>query len=80
MPPHPVEACYCHVIEAGVQNIQRLAAVGDMAGVAVEADHVAYVARLLDDYLLYRGTRNFDEARHRAYWCEARITYQSQAS
>ena len=79
MPPHPTDACYCHVIEAGTRNLRRLAAAGDLAGVAIEAEHLQFVAGLLDAYLVYRGTPNFDESLHRRYWHEVRATYKARA-
>lgn len=78
MPPHPVDVCYCHIIGAGVRNIQRLAAASDPAGVAVEADHLAFVSDLLDAYLLYQGTPQFDESLHTRYWQKVRPAYASQ--
>ncbi len=80
MPPHPTDACYCHIVVAGVRNIQRLTAVGDLAHVEVEAEHLAFVSRLLDNYLLYctHGS-GFDESLHATYWHEIRPAYASRA-
>ncbi len=79
MPPHPADACYCHVIGAGVRNVRRLAAQGDLAGVVAEAEHLQFVAGLLDTSLLYRGTPNFDESLHGRYWREVRAAYRARA-
>lgn len=79
MPPHPTDACYCHVIHAGVRNIQRLVAAGNLAGVAVEVEHLGFVADLLDSYLLYHGTPNFNESLHTQYWSEVRQAYKRRA-
>ncbi|MBN9524009.1 hypothetical protein J0H58_36780 [bacterium] len=79
MPPHPTDACYASIVAAGARNVQRLAAAGDLAGVAVEAEHLAFVAGLLDAYLLYRGTPRFDESLHGRYWREVRATYKERA-
>ena len=80
MPPHPTDACYCHVVAAGVRNIQRLAAAGDLEGLSIEVAHTRFVVELLDSFLLYHGTPRFDESMHRRYWDEVRGTYQAQAS
>ncbi len=80
MPSHPTDACYCHIVDAGVRNIQRLAAAGDMAAVVVEAEHLAFVAGLLDSYLLHcTHGRGFDESLHGQYWREVRQAYKARA-
>jgi len=80
MPPHPTDACYCHVVGAGIRNIQRLAASCDLAAVAVEAEHLAFVSGLLDSYLLYRiHGSGFDESLHGRYWHEVRPAYAARA-
>src|SRR5262245_47458037 len=80
MRPHPTEACYCHVVAAGVRNVRRLAAAGDLTGVALEAKHLEFVAGLLDSYLLYcTHGRDFDESLHGRYWREVRPAYAVRA-
>jgi hypothetical protein len=76
MPPHPTDACYCHVVGAGVRNIGRLAAAGNLAAVAVEVEHLEFVSELLDSYLLYcTHGRGFDESLHVRYWHQIRPAY-----
>jgi hypothetical protein len=80
MPPHPTDACYCHVVEAGARNIQRLAEAGDLKQIAIEAEHLAFVAKLVTDLLLHcvHG-RGFDEAEHAEYWTKVRRAYAALA-
>jgi hypothetical protein len=80
MPPHPKDACYCHVIGAGVSNIRRLTAAGDLAAVAMEAEHLEFVSRLLASFLLHSTHgRGFDELLHVRYWEEVRPAYAARA-
>lgn len=81
MPPHPTDACYCDIIEAGVRNIRRLTVASDFSKIACEADHLAFVSTLLGRYLLYcvHGT-GFDESLHSRYWNEVRPLYMQRAS
>ncbi len=81
MPPHPIDSCYCDIIEAGVRNIQRLTIASDFSGIASEADHLAFVSTLLGQMLLYcvHGS-GFDESLHSRYWNEVRLLYMLQAS
>lgn len=81
MANHPTDTCYNHIIIAGIQNIQRLVQKGDLSGVQVEADHLAFVAKLLDTYL-HKSTHGtgFDVGMHNQYWYKIRIEYVSKAS
>jgi hypothetical protein len=81
MPPHPTDACYCHIIEAGVRNIRRLTSAADLGAVATEAEHLEFVSQLLDDLLLH-GTHGcgFDESLHERYWLAVRPAYAARAS
>jgi hypothetical protein len=67
-------------VEAGLRNIERLSRAGEIQQVTIEADHLAFVARLLGRFLLYsvHGS-GFDEAEHRVYWERVRPAYIAQA-
>lgn|GEM_PF-4477134 len=68
--------CYCCIGRAGVHNIERPVAAGDLAAVAVEAEHLAFVSTLLDCYLLCcTHCHGFDDSLHQRYWDEIRPAY-----
>ncbi len=81
MPPHPTDACCCHIVRAGIRNIRRLTVAGDLAAVAVESEHLEFVSGLLDSYLLYyTHGRGFDESLHLQYWEQVCPAYAARAS
>lgn len=79
MPPHPFNASLCHVIEAGLKNIQRLNKEGKGDVVAIEAEHLLEVQNILVSYCLYCGSPRYDDAAFERYWHDSRLTYKSKA-
>lgn len=81
MPPHKLDEAYGHVVEAAARNVRRLVPAGDLRLVGVEAEHLAFVAGLLDRYLLHGrwGDARFDPAAHGDYWHRVRPAYIAQA-
>jgi hypothetical protein len=78
MPPHPLNACCCHVIAQAVTNIARLAEDEDSEHVAVETAHVAPVIAMLDEYLLRKDYEQLKQDALR-YWATIRPVYLTRA-
>ena len=78
MPPHPFNASLCHVIEAGLKNIQRLNKEGRHDDVAVEVEHLLEVQDILTRYCLYYRTEHYDEAAFERYWRVSRLAYKAK--
>lgn len=77
MPPHPFNASLCHVIEAGLKNIQRLQMAGKHEDVTVEVKHLLLVEAILSSYCLYNGTPRYDKTLFEQYWLVSRRDYMS---
>ena len=78
MPPHPLNACCCHLIEQGLRNIVRLAQEGDSSHILVEVQHIGPVATLLTEYELRKNVDQLVGDLHR-YWTDIRPRYLSRA-
>ena len=78
MPPHPFNASLCHVIGAGLKNIQRLNKEGRAGDVAIEVDHLLEVAGILNRYCLYYGTPRYDHTAFERYWRVSRLAYKAK--
>jgi len=81
MPPHKLDESYAHIVQAGARNVCRLIGAGDLRQAQVEAEHLQFVADLLDGYLLHGrwGDARYDEAAHAVYWHRVRPAYIAQA-
>jgi hypothetical protein len=80
MPCHPTDACYCHVIEAGLRNISRLTNTGAAELAATEVEHLRAVTEILSARLLYTPS----DARHDPlidlrYWKQVYPQYLAKA-
>lgn len=78
MPPHPLNASLCHVIEAGLKNIQRLNKAGRHDDVAIEVRHLLEVEDILNRYCLYHGSSRYDDAAFERYWRVSRLAYKAK--
>ena len=81
MPPHPTEACYCHVVSAGLENIDRLIAEG-AASIYLQNElrHIRSVNRTLTDFLLYHPhDARWTGVEHDNYWDQIRPAYVENA-
>lgn len=78
MPPHPFNASLCHVIEAGLKNIQQLNTEGRADAVAIEVEHLLEVQDILNRYCLYYGSPRYDDAVFERYWRVSRLAYKAK--
>ena len=80
MPCHPTNACYCHVIEAGLRNISRHNDTGASELVATEVEHIKAVTEILTKRLLYTlGEPRHDPLIDLRYWKQAYPQYLAKA-
>lgn len=78
MPPHPLNACCCHLIAQAIANIQRLTESNDKQHVLIEINHIAPIVAMLDEWLLRKDWDSLErDALH--YWQTARPQYIRQA-
>jgi len=81
MPTHPTEACYCHVIEAGLANIERHYRRGATDELANELEHIRAVTEILTAVLLYPPSDpRHDESIHDRYWDWIRPRFIARAN
>jgi hypothetical protein len=78
MPVHPLDACCGHLVSQAITNIQRLAGSGKMSEIKAEAEHIAPVVEMLDEYLLRKDHGRLKEAAT-AYWEVIRPRYVQTA-
>ena len=82
MPVHPIEACYCHLIEAGLENLDRLNKADSDSDLAQnELWHLHTVNRTLTDFLLYHPhDARWTGSEHDNYWDQTRPKYMLAAN
>ena len=77
MPPHPIDASYCHLVESGLENLERMEQ--DSASIDLirnELWHLRSVNRILTDYLLYHPhDARWTDTEHGDYWDNVRAKY-----
>lgn len=78
MPPHPLDACCGQLISQAVSNIRRLTTSGSLESIRVEAEHIAPVVGMLEEYLLRKDHGQLKAAAVR-YWETTRPTYLQAA-
>ena len=76
MPCHPTEACYCHVIEAGLRNLSRHNGSCATELAETELEHLRAVTKILTETLLYTPIDpRHDPSIDLRYWKQAYPQY-----